>query len=133
MIPIPPIPPEVVAAAAKFAKDGIVTIIAPAALNEALKYWKNDHGSKVKEGAYKNCSIDMFGDKACILVKPELGKVVLLTEEEVEFCEFIKEKFRVKRGKNYYYYEIRFKDGNKSYIRMSSKYRDALCKYVVVY
>jgi len=128
-----PISPEVLAVATKFAKEGLVTIIAPAVLKETKKYWKKDHGSKVKEGAYKNCSIDMFGSKACILVEPEQGKVLLLTDEEIAGCKFIKDKFRIKCGKTYYYYEITFKDGSRSIVRMSKKYRDAMCEYVAIY
>ena len=128
-----PIPPEVVAGAIKLAKEGLMTILAPVALEEAKKYWSKDHGSKVKEGIFKDCPIDMFGNKACILVEPDAGKIVLLTDKEVEFCEFVKEKFRASRGKKYYYYEIIFKDGNKSFVRMSSKYRDAMCKHLNVF
>lgn len=129
MSPLPPIPPQVVAGAVNLAKKGVVTILGPALLKEAKKYWKEDHGSKVKEGAYKNCSIDMFADKTCILVDPEDGEIVLLIAENIMNCRFIKEKFRVKRGKTYYYYEITFVDGKESYVRMSKKYRDAMLEY----
>lgn len=127
-----PIPPEAIVAATDLAKKGLVTIIAPAVLKEVKKYWKKDHGSKVKEGTYKNCSIDMFADKACILVDSEQGQIVLLTNSEIESCRFVKEKFKVNRGKNYYYFEIYFKDGNHSYVRMSKKYRDAMYRYTTV-
>ncbi len=119
-----PIPPEAIHVA-----KTIVTALAPSALSAAKKYWSKDHGSKVKRGAFQDCSIEMFGDKACIVVNEDSGEVVMLTSDTIKSCQFIEKKFRVKRMKDYYYYNITFKDGRESHVRMSEKYRDAMEQY----
>lgn len=116
-----PINPAVIKAV-----KGIVTVVGPG----VLKYQKGNHGSKVKRGAYQDCEIDMFGDKACIVVDSDGSEIVLLTSEYIESYKFVEEKFRKKKMKTYYYYEIYFKDGQKSYVRMSKKYRDAMLNYL---
>lgn len=122
MTPIPPI-------ALELAKKGIVTILVPAVIKEAEKYWSKDHGSKVKDGAYEESSIQIVGNKACILVDVAHGEVVFLTSDEIESCKFIKEKFRLNRGKKYYYYEILFTDGKVCQIRVSDLIREAMSEY----
>lgn len=119
------------AALANVAKD-VLTIVGPEVFNRVVKYQKGNHGSKVKRGAYQECEIKMFGDKACIVVNPDDGEIVLLTSDYIESCRFIKKKFRKLKMKDYYYYEIVFIDGNQSYVRMSKKYRDALKSYTII-
>lgn len=121
--------PAVVKAAGAAAKK-IVTIVGPDAVKQVVKYQKGNHGSKVKRGAYQDCKVEMFGDKACIVTDPDSGEVVFLTSDFIESCRFIEEKFKKARMKTYYYYEIVFKDGQQSYVRMSSKYRDAMENYL---
>ena len=106
------------------ATQGIITVLA----KRIVGYQKGNHGSKVKEGAYEDCEIDMYDDKACIIV--DADEIVLLTSDTIESCRFIEEKYRVKKMKTYYYYKIQFKDGQKSYVRMSKKYRDAMENYL---
>jgi len=124
-IPIPPISPEVVGSAAK----KLLTVLGPVAGKKFMKYFSKDHGSKVKMGAYQDCPIGLFGDKACIITNAASGEVVFLTSDTIESYRFIEKKFRVKRMKDYYYYNITFKDGRESHIRMSEKYRDAMEQY----
>ena len=124
-----PIPPQVIAEATKLAKDGIVTVLGPALLKQAKIFWSKDPGSKVKKYAYCDCSIELFGNKACIVVDKEQGKVVFLTSEEIASHEFVKEKFRPVTMKMYYYYDIFFKDGRKSRVRMSKEKRDAMLNH----
>ncbi len=116
-----PIPPEAIHVA-----KTIVTALAPSALSAAKKYWSKDHGSKVKRGAFQDCSIEMFGDKACIVVNEDSGEVVMLTSDTIQSYEYVKEKYKASRMKKYYYYDITFKDGSESYVRMSKKYREAM-------
>ena len=124
-----PVNPAFVKAAGKAAKK-IVTAVGPDAVKHVVKYQKGNHGSKVKRGAYQDCKVEMFGDKACIVTDPDSGEVVFLTSDFIESCRFIEEKFKKARMKTYYYYEIVFKDGQQSYVRMSSKYRDAMENYL---
>lgn len=124
-MPLPPIPPQVIPIA-KEAAQKIVVTLAPAALAKAKRYWSKDHGSKVKRGAFQECSVEMFGDKACIVVNEDSGEVVMLTSETIQICRYVKEKFKTSRMKTYYYYDITFKDGSESYVRMSKKYREAM-------
>lgn len=93
------------------------------------KPWKK-RGSKVKDGAYKDCAIEMIGDKA-VIVSKETYKVIELTSEYIESYQFLKEKERIVNFKQhtYYYYFINFKDGERSYVRMRRKYRDAMKMY----
>lgn len=124
-----PIPPQVIAEATKLAKDGIVTVLGPALWNKVQKFGSKDHGSKVKEYAYRDCSIELFADKACIIVDKEQGKVVFLTSEEIASHKFVDEQFRPVTMKKYYYYDIVFKDGRMSRVRMSKKKRDAMLNH----
>lgn len=109
---------------------GIVSILAPVALEKAKGYWGGNHGSKVKMGAFQECKVEMFGDKACIVVDPERGEIILLTSDYIQSCQFVKEKFKKLKMKTYYYYEIVYKDGKQSYVRMSGKYRDAMTRHM---
>ena len=125
-MPIPPIPPQVIVGAKK-----VVTVLAPTALNAAKKYWSKDHGSKVKRGAFHECSIEMFGDKACIVVDEDNGQIVMLTSDTIQSYKYVKDKKRIVglTYHTYFYYDIVFKDGSESYVRMRRKYRDAMERY----
>ena len=127
-MPLPPIPPQIIPIA-KDAAQKIVVALAPAALAKAKRYWSKDHGSKVKRGAFQECSVEMFGDKACIMVNEDSGEVVMLTSETIQTYRYVKEKYKTSRMKTYYYYDITFKDGSESYVRMSKKYREAMESY----
>lgn len=127
-MPLPPIPPQVIPIA-KEAAQKIVVVLAPAALAKAKRYWSKDHGSKVKRGAFQECSVEMFGDKACIVVNEDSGEVVMLTSETIQTYRYVKEKYKTSRMKKYYYYDITFKDGSESYVRMSKKYQEAMERY----
>lgn len=121
-MPFPPVDP--VAAA---------TTIAPVAVQIAKKWYKKytskDHGSKVKKGEFAEASIEMFGDKACIQLDEKGSRVLLLTSENIQSYRFVEKKYKKLKLKDYYYYEITFKDGSGSYVRMSKKYRDAMERY----
>ena len=121
------ISPEVAAAALGMAKKGMVTIVGPALLKQGIKFVGKDHGSKVKKGAFQECPVEMFADKACIVVDTEEGEIVLLTSENIQSYRYIKKKDRM--AHTYYYYEIVFHDGTTSYVRMRRKYRDAMINY----
>lgn len=109
----------------------ILTALAPTAINSLIKHLGKEHGSKVKAGAYEECPISTHNNKACIIVKGENG-IITLTDETIESCYFIKKKYKIARGKNYYYFDINFRDGQKSKIRISKKYRDALREYTTI-
>ena len=128
---VPPIPPEVLAQAASWAKRGIVTVVAPSAWNQIKKYISKDHGSKVKQGAFQECPLEMFGDKACIVVNEDSGEVVMLTSDTIQSYRYVKEKKRTVglTRHTYFYYDITFKDGSESYVRMRRKYREAMESY----
>lgn len=111
----------------------VATTVAPVALDIAKKqfqkYFSRDHGSKVKMGEFAEATIEMYGDKACIKLNENGSKVLLLTSDTIHSYRFIEEKFHISRMKDYYYYDITFKDGSTSYVRMSEKYRDAMLRY----
>ena len=104
---IPPVDPVTAAAT-----------IGPVALQIAKKwfqkYTSKDHGSKVKMGI----QLDKAG-----------SRVLLLTSENIQSYRYVKKKYHKLKLKDYYYYEITFKDGSESYVRMSKKYRDAMERY----
>ena len=112
------------AAAALVAKYGpkIAIIVGP----QITKYLGKDHGSKVKRGTFKDCSISMYGDKACIVVDDDAGVLVCLTSDTVRSYQYLKDKIRMPSGKRYYYYHIVFKDGQECDVRMRKKYRKAM-------
>lgn len=112
----------------------ILTIVGPVALKKAKKFWETDHGSKVKMGAYCGCPIESFGDEACIVVSEDGGKIIKLTSDTIQSCRYVKEKKRLVGVKyhTYFYYDITFKDGKESYVRMRRKYRDAMEAYMNV-
>lgn len=101
---------------------------------DLLKYFLRNHGSKVKEGAFKDCTIELAGDKAFIAVTPEKGEIVWLTSDNVESYQFVKKKDRFRPIKmsysTYYYYTITFKNGKTSYVRMRKKYRKAMLNHM---
>ncbi len=105
-------------------------------IQDLLAYFLKNHGSKVKEGAFKDCTIELAGDKAFIAVTPKKGEIVWLTSDNIRSYQFVKEKERFRprkmKYKTYYYYTITFKDGSQSYVRMRKKYRKAMEKYTQV-
>ncbi len=103
------------------------------ALRSKIEQYKRiPHGSKVKEGVFKDCTIELAGDKALIAVNLEKGEVVWLTSDNIQSYQLVKEKERFHKGKyeTYYYYHITFKDGSTCYARMRRKYRDAMINNV---
>jgi len=102
-------------------------------LKEEIERCKSKpHGSKVKEGVFKDCTIELAGDKALIAVNPEKGEVVWLTSDNIQSYQLVKEKerFHIRKYETYYYYYITFKDGSTCYARMRGKYRDAMINNV---
>jgi hypothetical protein len=102
-------------------------------LQELITYFLKNHGSKVKEGAFKGCTIELAEDRAFIAVTPKKGEIVWLTSDNIQSYQYVKEKERFRplkmAYKTYYYYTITFKDGSQSYVRMRKKYRKAMMKY----
>lgn len=89
-------------------------------------------GSKVKMGAYAECPLEMFGDKACIVVNGDKEHIIPLTADTVvSYRPVLKEKKKLVKGKlhKYYYLNILFKSGEESYARMRKKYLEAMDKY----
>ncbi|WP_300944551.1 hypothetical protein [uncultured Duncaniella sp.] len=80
-------------------------------------------------GEFAEATIEMFGDKACIQLDKAGSRVLLLTSENIQSYRYVKKKYHKLKLKDYYYYEITFKDGSESYVRMSKKYRDAMERY----
>lgn len=96
-------------------------------LPEAMKAeLKKDHGSKVKVGRFHDCSIVFAGTKSCIVVDAEQHELVYLTPECVLCSRYVEKRFRPSRAQTYYYYELIFKDGTESYVRVSKKHRQNL-------
>lgn len=120
------IPPAVIVAG-----KAIVTALAPEVFSGAKKYWNTDHGSKVIRGEFNDCSIEMFGDKSCIVVDEKSGKVVMLTSDTIKSYKYAMEKKRRVglHEHTYFYYDIIFKDGTESYVRMRRVYSDALKRH----
>ena len=90
--------------------------------------------SKVKMGEFVEAPIGMFGDKACILLNDDGSKVLLLTSDTIESYQFVQEK---KKGvgpsrHRYRYYNITFKNGSTSYVRMRRTYAEAMERYTKV-
>ncbi len=102
-------------------------------LQELMTYFLKNRGSKVKEGAFKGCTIELAEDKAFIAVTPKKGEIVWLTSDNIQSYQYVKQKVRFRPNKmaykTYYYYTITFKDGSQSYVRMRKKYRRAMIKY----
>lgn len=112
-------------------KDTLV-VVGPHAIKKISEYCSKDHGSKVKRGAFQECPIEEFGDKACIVVDDEKGSVLMLTADTIQSCQLVKKKVRqvgLERH-TFYYYDIVFKNGYESYVRMRTKYRKAMEKYL---
>ena len=113
-------------------KKELIKIVGTKVVEAAIKSGDKKHGSKVKDGAFKNCPIVMIGDEACIVVNESSGEIVSLTSEYVQsYEEYKKEQKRLVGVKvhTYYYYKITFRDGRKSYVRMRKKYRNAMKQY----
>lgn len=129
---LPPIPPEILAQAANWAKKGIITVVAPNAWGKIKKFLGKNRGSKVKRGAFQDCSIEMFGDKACIVVDEDSGEIIMLTSDTIQTYRYVKEKERTVglSRHTYFYYDITFKDGSESYVRMRKKYLEAIERYM---
>lgn len=109
----------------------IITAVGPVALGQIKKYLSGNHGSKVKMGDYAECKIARFGDEACIVVDNS-GNVILLNSDTIESYSFVKEKKRMVglELKTYFYYNIYFKNGQKSYVRMSRKNQNAMLSHM---
>lgn len=116
----------------------LLKILAPDVLDcirkRVLDYAGKPHGSKVKDGAYKDCLIELDPKEeyAFIVVNMDRGEVVYLTSDTIQSCEFLKEDKKLRKGKlkTYYYYNIIFKDGSRSYVRMRKKYRNAMLNHM---
>ena len=119
---------------AKKATVDFVVNFSPALTKKIKEHLGKDHGSKVKQGGFAECSITNYADKACIFDEIN-DRFIFLLADNVTSCRFVKEKFRTSKMKTYYYYEIEFTDGEtnyNSYIRVSKKYRECLEKYVSI-
>lgn len=94
-------------------------------------YVGKPHGSKVKAGDFKDCTIELAEDKAFIVVKAKKSEIVWLSSEQIQSYRFVKKKKKLRKGKfkTYYYYTITFKDGRESYVRMRKKYLKAMKKH----
>ena len=68
-------------------------------------YLGKDHGSKVKQGSFAECSITNFADKACIFDEAN-NRSIFLISDNVYSCRFIIEKFRPSKMKTYYLREF---------------------------
>ena len=116
----------------------LAAILTPEVLSWVQKRAKDfmgkPRGSKVKDGAYKDCLIetDPNEEYAFIVVDMGRGEVVMLTSDTIQSCQFLKEDKKLHKGKfkTYYYYNIIFKDGSRSYVRMRKKYRDAMLNHM---
>lgn len=115
--------------AAKEAGKKIAKKIGEEALKEAGDYLSKDHGSKVKAGYYKDCSVILDGDKACIVTEPVSGMGIFLTEAYIQSWKFIKKKKINPLMQDYFYFQIVFKDGTESTVRMREKYVEAMKRY----
>ena len=120
------------------AAGNLAAILTPQVLSwlekKTVSYMEEPHGSKVKDGAYKDCLIETDPDEeyAFIVVDMSRGEAVMLTSDTIQSCQFLKEDKKLNKGKfkTYYYYNIVFKDGSRSYVRMRRKYRDAMLSHM---
>lgn len=114
----------------------VVTELSPTVLNKLKNQIGKPHGSKVKEGKFKDCTIELADDKAfiAVTVTDKKGEIVWLTSENIKDYQFVKKKKKFRKGKlkTYYYYTITFKDNSSSYVRMRKKYCKAMKKYTQV-
>lgn len=120
----------VIAAGIKKGATQIVKIAGPFALKQIKEYLSGNHGSKVKEFAYAECKIARFDHVPCIVVDEGSGKIIPLSSDTIEKYTFIKEKKRMVgvKLKTYFYYDITFKNGERSRIRISRKNCDAMLR-----
>ena len=120
----------VIAAGIKKGATQIVKIAGPFALKQITEYLSGNHGSKVKEFAYAECKIARFDNIPCIVVDSGSGKIIPLSSETIEKYTFIKEKKRMVgvKLKTYFYYDITFRNGERSRIRISRKNCDAMLR-----
>ena len=92
----------------------MLTILAPKGLDILRKRLAAPHGSKVKDGAYKDCTIELDenDEYAFIVVDPGRGSVLYLTSDTIQSCQYVKQDKKLHKGKykTYYYYNITFKD-----------------------
>lgn len=113
----------------KAAENNAITIMDT--FGEELNEWIKDqlsktHGSKVKVGKYAECPIVEAGTKSVIIDTANENEIIYLTPEYVKCCRYVKEKFKLRKMKNDYYYEITFVDGSECYIRVSEKHKKNL-------
>lgn len=118
----------VIAAGVKKVAPKIIKIAGPIALEQITEYLSGNHGSKVKEFAYADCKIARFDNIPCIVVDAGSGEIIPLNADTIEKYTFIKEKKRMVgvKLKTYFYYDIMFKNGERSRIRISRKNCDAM-------
>lgn len=105
---------------------GIVDECIGDAYEAIKKELKKHHGSKVKVGCFVGCPIVEAGTTSCIVVDEDKHTLVYLTPENVLRSTRVKKNFRLVRGKIYYYYELLFRDGSQSHVRVSKKHRNNL-------
>ena len=112
----------------------LLTILAPKGLDILRKRLAAPHGSKVKDGAYKDCTIELDenDEYAFIVVDPGRGSVLYLTSDTIQAYQYVKQDKKLHKGKlkTYYYYNITFKDGSASYVRMRKKYCNAMFNHM---
>lgn len=112
------------------ALEKLMTTLAPIALGALQKkmgdYISTPHGSKVKEGVFKDCPIELIDNEACIVTDADKGEVLYLNRYTIESYEYKKKKKKIKG--TYYYCNITFKDGSVSYVRMREKYLGAMLR-----
>ena len=120
----------VIAAGIKKGATQIAKIAGPFALKQITEYLSGNHGSKVKEFAYAECKIARFDNIPCIVVDSGSGKIIPLSSETIEKYTFIKEKKRMVgvKLKTYFYYDIKFRNGERSRIRISRKNCDVILR-----
>lgn len=114
---------------------GIISECIGASYEAIKKELKKNRGSKVKTGLFAGSPIVEAGTSSCIVVDKDKHMFVYLTSENVQRITRVKKNFKLIRGKTYYYYDLTFRDGTRSYIRVSKKHRDNLercgCENVV--
>lgn len=83
-------------------------------------------GSKVKADRFDGCPIFYAGDVSYI----EIGKGLRLhlTPDCIESCTYDRKKYKMSLGHHHYYCNVNYKDGSRSYIRVSRKHLKNLVK-----
>lgn len=81
----------------------LLTILAPKGLEIQKKRLATPHGSKVKDGAYKDCTIELDenDEYAFIVVDPGRGTVLYLTADTIQSHQYVKQAQKFHKGKLY--------------------------------